>query len=78
MLVALARSATFWHKKVMASTVTKKRMGRPPVGSTSVNVRLTPEQLAAFDAHISKLKDAVGRPEAVRRLIEIGLKAKGK
>jgi Ribbon-helix-helix protein, copG family len=38
-----------------------------------VNVRLTPEQLAALDAHIARLKEPVGRPEAIRRLIEKGL-----
>lgn len=48
------------------------------MGSTAVTVRLTPEQLAALDAHIEKMKEPIGRPEAIRRLVELGLKAKGK
>jgi hypothetical protein len=39
-----------------------------------VNVRLTPEQLAALDDHIAKTKDRPRRPEAIRRLVELGLK----
>jgi hypothetical protein len=69
----LVRSVNFWHKIFMTSTSEKRGRGRPPVGSTSVNVRLTPEQLAALDAHIARLKEPVGRPEAIRRLIEKGL-----
>lgn len=52
----------------------KKPRGRPPVGSTAITVRLTPDQLAALDAYIEKQKDSPGRPEAIRRLVERGLK----
>jgi hypothetical protein len=37
------------------------------------------EPLAAIDTWISKQKEPdLSRPEAIRRLVEIGLKAKGK
>jgi hypothetical protein len=52
----------------------RKSRGRPKVGSTAITVRITPENLVLLDAHIKKLKEAVGRPEAIRRLVELGLK----
>ena len=56
---------------------TKKKMGRPPVGSTSINVRLPPGELATLDAWIAKQDDPKpSRPEALRRLAKIAL-AKG-
>lgn len=74
-LDALVRPANFWHKIIMKSiTGTRKPRGRPRVGSTSVNVRLTPSQLAALDDYIAKIKDRLNRPEAIRRLVEQGLK----
>jgi hypothetical protein len=51
----------------------RKSRGRPRIAPTPVTVRLTPDQLAALDAHIAKLKEPVGRPEAIRRLVEKGL-----
>jgi hypothetical protein len=72
----------FWYKKVMSkSTVsrTRKKIGRPPTGAESVHLRVLPDQAAAIDAWISKQKDAdLTRPEAIRRLVELGLKVKGK
>jgi len=55
---------------------TKKKMGRPRVGSTSINVRLPPDELTALDAWIAKQPDKPSRPEALRRLAKIAL-AKG-
>jgi hypothetical protein len=58
---------------------TKKRIGRPRVGSTSVNVRLPPAELAAVDAWIAKQDDPQpSRPEAIRRLLAQALAAKGR
>jgi hypothetical protein len=38
-----------------------------------------PEQFSAIDAWITKQKEpALTRPEAIRRLVELGLKAKAK
>jgi hypothetical protein len=39
-------------------------------------VRLEPSQLSALDDWASKQKDDPTRPEAIRRLVEIGLKPK--
>ena len=38
-------------------------------------VRLLPEPLAAVDAWITKRDQLITRPEAIRRLIELGLEA---
>jgi hypothetical protein len=35
-------------------------------------------QLAAIDEWIEGLKERISRPEAIRRLVEIGLKTKAK
>jgi hypothetical protein len=76
---AIATKLTFWYLKAMASSRlsgTKKRMGRPPVGSTSINVRLPPAELAALDAWIVKQDDPQpSRPEAIRRHLTRGLAA---
>jgi hypothetical protein len=53
-------------------------MGRPPVDSEAINVRMTTEALKVLDDWRRKQGDLPGRPEAIRRLVEIGLRAKGK
>lgn len=61
--------------------ITKKRRGRPITTGrgTLVGVRMLDAPLTAIDAWISEQDDAdLTRPEAIRRLVEIGLKAKGK
>jgi len=53
----------------------KKKMGRPATGvGTMIGVRLQPDQLTALDAWINHQPETLSRPEAVRRLMEIGLK----
>jgi hypothetical protein len=77
----LARLALFWHYKVMKSTLSsakKPKMGRPSVDSEAVNVRIARDALQSIDDWRRKQDDLPGRPEAIRRLVEIGLKAKGK
>jgi hypothetical protein len=56
--------------------VASKRRGRPPSGGRDpgVHIRLPEEMLAAVDA-LSKLDD-ISRSEAIRRLVDLGLKAK--
>lgn len=56
---------------------TKKR-GRPKSTGKGelIGVRLLPEPLAAFDSWIAKQREPLSRPEAIRRLLAIGLKAK--
>ncbi len=41
-------------------------------------MRLAREQLEAIDEWIDALGEKISRPEAIRRLVEIGLKSKAK
>lgn len=55
--------------------VPKKRRGRPATGKDPVTaIRLSPEIRQAVDAWATKQKDAPSRSEAIRRLVELGLK----
>jgi len=59
--------------------VVRKRPGRPATGQDPVTaIRLSEEIRSAVDAWAAKQADQPGRSEAIRRLVEIGLKAKGK
>jgi hypothetical protein len=55
----------------------KSKRGRPPVDTEAVNVRLAVTALEVIDNWRRKQDDLPGRPEAIRRLVELGLK-KGK
>jgi hypothetical protein len=55
-----------------------KRIGRPPVGSINIGVRVPPDELAAVDAWIAKQPDKPSRPEALRRLAKIALTKGGR
>jgi hypothetical protein len=51
--------------------------GRPATGANPVTaIRLSPELRANVDAWAAAQDDDPGRSEAIRRLVEIGLKAK--
>lgn len=56
----------------------KKRRGRPPSGGRDpgVHIRLPEAMIEAIDAYSAP--EQLSRSEAIRRLVEIGLKAKGK
>ena len=55
----------------------KKRRGPPPTGKgVQVVVRLQPGPLGAIDKWVEKQSDRPTRAEAIRRLVELGLKAK--
>ncbi len=54
----------------------KKRIGRPPVGAILIGVRVPPAGVAELDSWIKKFAPDLSRPEAIRRLVELGLKAK--
>ena len=58
--------------------VHKKRIGRPPGKkySETIPARLEPDTLANLDRWAAA--NDVSRSEAIRRLVELGLKAKGK
>jgi hypothetical protein len=61
------------------TVITKKRRGPAPTGKgTLVGVRLQPDDLSELDDWISEQDESFTRPEAIRRLVELGLKAKGK
>lgn len=58
------------------SETDKSKGGRPRVDATPITVRVPPAQLASLDAWIgSQPEPKPSRPEAVRRLIEKGLKS---
>ena len=65
-------------KSSTINSAKKSKRGRPPVESAAVNVRMTSEALKSLDDWRRQEDDLPGRPEAIRRLVEIGLKAKGK
>jgi hypothetical protein len=53
--------------------------GRPATGSDpSRTFRLSDEFIATLDAWSARQEDAPTRSEAIRRLVDLGLKAKGK
>jgi hypothetical protein len=53
--------------------------GRPATGREPVRtMRLSDDFMAKVDAWAASQDDEPGRSEAIRRLVEIGLKAKGK
>jgi hypothetical protein len=62
----------------MKSTIdsAKKPRGRPPVRTEAVNVRLPVTSLQVIDDWRRKQDDLPGRPEAIRRLVELGLNVK--
>lgn len=58
-----------------------KRPGRPKTTGpgTGILVKMHDPQLDAIDAWSAKQKDpGLTRPEAIRRLVDLGLKSKGK
>jgi hypothetical protein len=66
-------------KKAMPKTIGGKRpgAGRPATGrDPSRTFRLSDEFIAALDAWAASQDDAPTRSEAIRRLVELGLKAK--
>jgi hypothetical protein len=59
--------------------VPKKRRGRPATGRDPVTaIRLSAEMRASVDQWASVQEDGPARSEAIRRLVELGLKAKVK
>jgi hypothetical protein len=76
----LAPACLFCYQIVMAkSTLSdnrKKRIGRPPVGAILIGVRVPPAGVAELDAWIKKHAPDLSRPEAIRRLVDLGLTVK--
>jgi len=54
---------------------TKKRgRGRPATNPTSIHLTLLPRPMGEVDAWIAQQEELLTRPEAIRRLVEIGLR----
>ena len=54
--------------------ITRKKRGPPPTGKGElIGVRIQPDQMSSLDAWISYQDDELSRPEAIRRLVELGL-----
>jgi hypothetical protein len=73
--IVISQSMT---KSISDSTKSTAKMGRPKTtgpGEPQV-VRMHDEQLKAIGEWIDALDEKISRPEAIRRLVEIGLKAK--
>jgi hypothetical protein len=65
--------------KASKKNVVRKRPGRPATGQDPVTaIRLSADLRANVDAWASAEHDQPGRSEAIRRLVEIGLRAKAK
>jgi predicted component of type VI protein secretion system len=58
--------------------ITKPRKQRPTVTGEAVMVRVQPDMTKLLDDWRRNQADLPSRPEAIRRLVELGLKAKGK
>lgn len=58
--------------------VKQKKRGRPATGvDPLVGVRFPQSAIDEIDAWAAKAGDEISRSEAIRRLVELGLKAKG-
>jgi hypothetical protein len=65
--------------KPSKKNVVRKRPGRPATGQDPVTaIRLSKEMRAAVDAWAAAQDDEPSRSEAIRRLVELGLKTKAK
>jgi hypothetical protein len=62
--------------KSTINNIKKSKRGRPPVESEAITVRVAVDALQVIDDWRRKQDDLPGRPEAIRRLVELGLKAK--
>ena len=65
--------------KASKKNVVRKRPGRPATGQDPVTaIRLSKEMRAAVNAWAKSESDKPGRSEAIRRLVELGLRANGR
>jgi hypothetical protein len=63
-------------KSIVSNIRKKNPIGRPRVGAIPVLVRIPPAEMLPIDDWISEYKGSISRPEAIRRLVEFGLKVK--
>jgi phosphoenolpyruvate-protein kinase (PTS system EI component) len=67
-------------KSIRDSKKSGPAIGRPKTtgpGNPQV-VRMHDQQIASIDSWIAMQGEAISRPEAIRRLVELGLKVKAK
>jgi uncharacterized protein YciW len=69
--------------QIMTRSIRDSKKSTPKVGRPKTTgpgepqvVRMHDDQLAAIDDWIEALGEKISRPEAIRRLVEIGLKVK--
>jgi hypothetical protein len=78
--LALSLGLLFLYRLFMAKSISrteKRSRGRPATNPTSIHLTLAPAPLADVDQWIAKQKEPdLSRPEAIRRLVELGLKSK--
>jgi hypothetical protein len=69
---------TIFMKKSIKVTPKKRGRGRPPTGGRDParTIRLSDEFIATIDTWGAQQDDTPNRSEAIRRLVEIGLKGK--
>ena len=69
-----------WYHLIMKSAIengTKKSKGRPATGiGLQIGARWSLDTVKEIDDWRRKQDDLPGRPEAIRRLVELGLKVK--
>lgn len=53
------------------------KMGRPPVDTEAITVRMTRELLSVLDDRRREEPDLPTRPEMIRRLLEVALNISG-
>jgi hypothetical protein len=65
------------YRKIMGASISgtekKRGRGRPRLNPKSIHLTLVPDQLAGVDKWASGQSDKPSRPEAIRRIIELGL-----
>src|SRR5882757_7907199 len=80
--VTLPLGLLFLYRLFMAKSISrteKRTRGRPATNPTSIHLTLAPGPLAEVDRWIEKQKEPdLSRPEAIRRLVELGLNVKTK
>jgi hypothetical protein len=64
--------------KSIIDSAKKTKRGRPPVDTMAINVRISTDSVSEIDDWRRKQDDLPGRPEAIRRLVDIALRAKPK
>jgi hypothetical protein len=82
--LTLPLGLSLWYQKEMAKSIRDSKKSRPKIGRPKTTgsgqpqvVRMHERQISAIDAWIVMEDPEISRPEAIRRLVELGLKAKG-